>query len=169
MLPNYSLDRNSNCIGGSMGAFANCSAHSWSVLRIDYCELEGEKEEVRPDYFKCSEVWKGIKRGLREAGRLWGWELFIGKRPEEGSHHQTRGSNSSFPNGLVNKVRTLGGGSGKGPESESQATEVRTTVAGPQLWERSQGREQLLIPSTPASRALFYSVNLMSQIWSQGP
>lgn len=31
----------------------------------------------------------------------------MGLRTEEGSHPQTRGSHSSFPNGLVSKVRTL--------------------------------------------------------------
>lgn len=55
-------------------------------------------------------------------------EVLIG-RAEEGSHRQTRGSNSSFPSGLVSKVRTPGGGSGKGMERESQVTEVRKTVA----------------------------------------
>lgn len=69
--------------------------------------------------------------------------IFMGRGTEEGSHHQTRGSNRSFPNGSVNKVRTLGGGSGKGPDIESQAPEVRT-------------------------RPLFYSMSLKSPIWSQG-
>lgn len=69
--------------------------------------------------------------------------IFMGRETEEGSYHQTRGSNSIFPNGLVSKVRTLGGGSGKGPDIESQAPEVRT-------------------------RSLSYLVNLKSQIWSQG-
>lgn len=75
-LPNYSPDRNSHCTGGSRGAFADCPAHLRSVLRIDDLESEEEKAEFWPDYFRYSEVWKGIKWELREAGMLSGQELF---------------------------------------------------------------------------------------------
>lgn len=42
----------------------------------------------------------------RNKERVKGSRQAFGPRTE-GSHHQTRGSNSCFPNGLVSKVRTL--------------------------------------------------------------
>lgn len=60
------------------------------MLRIDDLESEGEKAEFRPDYFRCSEVWKGIKWELRDAGTLSGQELFswVEKQKKEATTKQ---------------------------------------------------------------------------------
>lgn len=57
---------------------------------MDDLQSEGEKAEFGSDHFRCSEVWKGTKGELREAGMLSSQELFswVEKQKKEATTKQ---------------------------------------------------------------------------------